>query len=259
MTAQAERTGTAATGATTALVRAELLKLTSVRTPRWVLLAQVALLALAASGAVVSGALTAQDLARPDGLRRLLEHGGVVGILSLAVGITLSAGEFRHGTAVDTFLTEPRRVRATVSKLLAGLVAGLVAGVVVATATLAIGAFWCRERGVTMDWSVAWRSGAGVLGWQALYTVIGVALGAVVRAQATAVVAAVVWLFVAETAIAQLADPVGRWLPATAAAALGNAPDGGLLPQAGGGLVLLAWTLAAGVTAAVVTARRDLT
>lgn len=242
----------------TGLVRAELAKLTTVRTPRWVLLAQVVLLSMAASGAVVSGALGADELARPDGLRRLLEHGGVVAVLSLAVGITLSAGEYRHGTVVDTFLTEPRRARVVAAQLTAGLLAGLVAGVVVAAATLALGVAWCRAEGVGLDWSVGWRSGAGVLAWQALYTVIGVALGAVVRAQAAAVVVAVAWIFVAETAVSQLADPVGRWLPATAASALGNAPDDGLLPQPGGGLVLVAWTAVAAAGAVALTARRDL-
>lgn len=241
----------------TALIRSELAKLATLRTPRWVLLAQVALLAMAASGAVVSGALTASKLATGDGLRQLLEHGGVVAIMSLAVGITLSAGEFRHGTVVDTFLTEPRRERVVAAKLAAGALAGLVVGVVVAGATLAIGAAWCSAKGVDMNWSIGWRSGVGVVLWQALYLVIGVAIGAIVRAQAAAVVAAVAWLSVAEAALSQLVSPVGRWLPATAATALGYAPDDRLLSQLGGGLVLAGWTALAGLVAVVVTTRRD--
>ena len=240
------------------LIRAELAKLTTVRAPRWVLLGQVALLALATSGAVASGVLSPAKMASGEGLRRLLEHGGVVAIMSLAVGITLSAGEFRHGTVIDTFLTEPRRERATVAKLAAGLLAGLGVGVTVAAATVAIAAGWCAAKDVTMDWSVAWRSAVGITLWQALYTVIGVALGAMVRAQAAAVVVAVAWLFVVETALSQLLSQVGRWLPATAASALGNAPDAGLLPQVGGGLVLAGWAALAGVAAVALTARRDL-
>ena len=241
-----------------ALIRAELGKLTTVRTPRWVLLAQVGLLAMAASGAVVSGSLSTRRLATTDGQRLLLEHGGVVAILSLAVGVTLSAGEFRHGTVIDTYLTEPRRERVVVAQLAAGLVAGLVAGIAAAATAVGVTWAWCGARGVGLDAAVAARSAAGVLLWQALYTVLGVALGAVVRAQAAAIVAAVVWLFVAETAVSQLAGPVGRWLPATAASALGNAPDGGLLPQAGGGLVLAGWAVVAGLGAVAFTRRRDL-
>jgi len=242
----------------TGLIRAELAKLTTVRAPRWVLLAQVALLAMAASGAVVSGVLSPEKMASGEGLRRLLEHGGVVAIMSLAVGITLSAGEFRHGTVIDTFLTEPRRERVTAAKLVAGLLAGLLVGAIIAAATVGIAAGWCAAKGVTMDWSVAWRSAVGITLWQALYTVIGVALGALIRAQSAAVVVAVAWLFVAETALSQLLTAVGRWLPATAASALGNAPDAGLLTQAGGGLVLAGWTALAAAAAVVVTARRDL-
>ena len=240
------------------LLRSELLKLTSVRTPRWVLVGQVALLVLAASGAVVSGALDPANLAGGVGLRRLLEHGGIVAIMSLAVWITLSAGEFRHGTAIDTFLSEPRRERVVAAKLGAGLLAGLAVGVVVAAATVGVAAAWCGVKDVDLDPAVTWRSAVGVTLWQASYTVIGVALGSLVRAQAAAVVVAVAWLTIAETAIAQLVSSVGRWLPATAATALGNAPDDGLLTQLGGGLVLAGWTAAAALAAVVVTARRDL-
>jgi ABC-2 type transport system permease protein len=242
----------------TALIRAEIAKFTSVRTPRWVLLAQVVLLAMAASGAVVSGGLPARKLATVEGQRLLLEHGGIVAILSLAVGITLSAGEFRHGTVIDTFLTEPRRERVIAAKLAAGGLAGLVVGGIVAASTVGIAAAWCAAKDVGLDWSVVWRSAIGITFWQALYTVIGVALGAMIRAQSAAVVAAITWLFVAETAVAQLLSSVGRWLPATAAKALGNAPDAGLLSQLGGGLVLAGWTAVAMLGAFALTRLRDL-
>lgn len=238
-----------------ALVRSEIAKLTTVRAPRWILLAQVALLVMAASGAVVAGGL---DLTTTVGLSRLLEHGGVVAILSLIVGITVSAGEFRHGTVVDTFLTEPRRERVVVAKLVTGALAGLVAGVVVALADVAIAVVWCAVKDVSLDWSLTGRSAVGVALWQTLYTVLGVAVGAMVRAQAAAIVSAVIWLFVAETALGQLADSIAKWLPATAATALGNAPEDGLLSQVGGGLTLTVWALAAGLGAVVLTRRRDL-
>jgi ABC-2 type transport system permease protein len=242
----------------TGLIRAELAKLTTVRTPRWVLLAQVVLLVMAASGTMVSGALPPERLAEESVLRTLLVHGGVVAVFSLAVGITLSAGEFRHGTVVDTFLTEPRRERVMAAKLAAGLLAGLIAGTVVTVATIGLGVAWCAAKSVEFDWSVGWRSSVGILVWQALYTVIGVAIGAMIRAQSAAVITAVAWLYVAETALAQLVSPVARWLPATAATALGYAPGDALLSQAGGGLVLAGWTALAAAGALVLTARRDL-
>jgi len=87
--------------------------------------------------------------------------------------------------------------------------------------------------------------------------VIGVAVGSLIRAQAAAIVTAVVWIFVAETALSGLVVSLGRWLPATAARTLGNAPDAGLLPQLGAGVVLLGWAAVAAVGAAAVTMRRD--
>lgn len=239
------------------LIKAELVKLVTVRTPRWVLLAQSLLLAMAASGAVVSGALAAEVMATEQGMRTFLAHGGVVAILSLAVGVTMSAGEFRHGTNVDTFLTTPRRGAVVLAKLGAGALAGLVAGIVVAVVVLLLALAWYGTKDVALDAVVVARSLAGVILWQVLYTVLGVALGAVVRAQTAAVVTAVVWLFVAETALSQLLTSVGRWLPATAAAALGYAPGEGYLPQIGAGFVLVGWTTLAGAAAVLTTRRRD--
>ncbi|NMM29571.1 MAG: ABC transporter permease, partial [Cellulomonas sp.] len=82
--------------------------------------------------------------------------------------------------------------------------------------------------------------------------------GAIVRAQATAMVAAIAWIFIVETAIAGLVVSLGRWLPATAARALGNAPDAGLLPQVGAAAVLLGWAVVLSAGAIGATARRDL-
>ncbi len=242
----------------TALIRSELLKLFTVRAPRWIVLAQIPLFAMAASGAIVSGAISTHDLATEDGQRLLLSHGGVGAILSLCLGITLSAGEFRHGTVVDTFLSEPRRDRVIAAKLTAAGMVGLAIGVIIAAATLVVGLIWCVAKDVTLDWSVAGRSAIGIVAWQALFTVIGAALGAMIRAQGAAIAASVAWLFIAETALGQLISSIARWLPASAASATGNAPADWLLPQACGGLVLLGWTLAAAAGAVFLTRRRDL-
>jgi ABC-type transport system involved in multi-copper enzyme maturation permease subunit len=244
-----------------ALIASELTKLTTTRTPRWLLVGQAALVAMALSGAVASGSLSTAQLATDPGLRTLLEHGGVAAIISLALGITISAGEYRHGTIVDSLLTEPRRVRLVVGKLAAGLLIGLLVGVVIAGVTVGVSAAWYAVKDLPAGTGPATvlRSTAGIVLWQTLYLTLGVGLGAAVRAQAAAIVAAVAWLSVAEVAVAQLLTPVGRWLPATAARALGYDPDPALLSQVGGGLVLAVWTVLAGVAAVAVTLRRDVT
>lgn len=249
------------TSSTRGLVSAELTKLATTRAARWIIIAAALLVALAMSGAVASGGIPLSMLATDAGLRTVLEHGGLTAILPLVVGILISAGEYQHGTVVDTFLTEPRRTRVIGAKLLSGALVGAAAGIGCAAATAMTAAIWYAAKDVPLNLGsdVVLRSLGGIVAWQTLYTVIGVAVGAIVRAQAAAIVAVVAWVFIAETALSGLVVSLGRWLPATAARALGNAPDAGLLPQADAGLVLLAWVAAASVGAVVATARRDVT
>lgn len=249
------------TTSTRPLVSAELTKLATTRAARWIIIAAALLVALAISGAVASGGVPLSTLGTDAGLRTVLEHGGLTAILPLVVGILISAGEYQHGTVVDTFLTEPRRTLVIGAKLLSGALVGAVAGIGCATVTAMTAAIWYAAKDVPLALGspVVLASLGGIVAWQTLYTVIGVAVGAIVRAQAAAIVAVVAWVFIAETALSGLVVSLGRWLPATAARALGNAPDAGLLPQAGAGLVLLAWVAAASIGAVAATARRDVT
>ena len=242
------------------LVAAEILKLSTTRAARWVLAVGGLLVALAMSGAIASGGVPLASLGTDDGLRTVMEHGGLPAILPLILGVLMTAGEYRHGTAVDTFLTEPRRARAVLAQLTAGALVGLASGVICAVVAAVTAALWYAAKDVPLSLGspLAVRSLVGIVAWQALYTVIGVAVGAVVRAQATAMVAVIAWIFIVETAIAGLVVSLGRWLPATAARALGNAPDAGLLPQVGAAAVLLGWAVVLSAGAIGATARRDL-
>lgn len=240
---------------------AELLKLTTTRAARWIVLGAALLCALAISGIVASGAVSQGQLSTDSGLRTVLTHGGLGSILSLILGILISAGEYQHGTVVDTFLTEPRRSRVIGAKLLAGGIVGIVAGVACAATTATTVSAWYAAKNVPLDLgsTVVVRSLVGIVLWQTLYAMLGVCVGALVRAQAVAIVSVLVWLVVVETAIAGLVMSLGRWLPATAASTLGNAPGTGLLPQVGAGVVLLGWVTLAAVGALVNTSRRDVT
>ena len=120
-------------------------------------------------------------------------------------------------------------------------------------------AAWYAAKGVSFHAgsSAVVRTSIGVIGWHTAYAVIGVALGALVRSQAAAIVVAVGWIFLAETGVAGLAVGLGRWLPATAARALGDDPGSGLLPQVGAAAVLAGWAAAICVGATIATKRRD--
>lgn len=245
------------------LVASELAKLTTTRAARWLIVSAALLAALAISG-VVAGGVAQDELATETGLRTVLGHGGLGALLVLVLGILASAGEFRHGTVVDTFLTEPRRTRVVGAKLLTGALVGVATGLLLALTTATTTGIWYAAKDVPLDLASApvVRSLVGIVLWAALYAAIGVAFGSIIHTPAAAIVSIVVWLFVVETAISGLVSEVGRWLPATAAATLGYAPGfpgEPLLPQAGAGVVLLGWAGLATVGALLATTRRDVT
>src|ERR1700729_3060480 len=96
-----------------ALVRAEFRKLTTVRGP-WLLLAAGPLLVVAGvSGLVVSGG----NVHDPAVQSTALAHVGLAAIFTLIFGILAVAGEYRHGTVTDTYLSFPDRGRLATAKL----------------------------------------------------------------------------------------------------------------------------------------------
>lgn len=240
------------------LLRSEVLKLTSSRTARWLIGSEVLLVALLLAGALVSGSFSAATLRTDGGYRRLLEHGGLTTLLSLVLGVLIGANEFRHHTITDTFLSAPRRDGVVVAKLGAAAVVGLVGGVVSAAVVVATAAWWYARLGMAMPVDATLVRGlAGLAGWHIAYALLGVALGLLLRSPAAAIVVGVVWISIAETALAQIVVQLGRWLPATACRALGGDPEPGLLPQGVAALVLLAWAATFAAVAAIVIRRRD--
>jgi hypothetical protein len=99
----------------------------------------------------------------------------------------------------------------------------------------------------------------------ALWTVLGGALGALLRNQTATVVVAFLWFFYAEWLLIAMVPAVGRWTPSGAAKALsGWTRDalpvaGDLLPMWAGGLLFLAYALTAAGLAVLTTTRRDVT
>ena len=245
------------------LISAEALKLTSTRAPRWVAASAVGMTVLALSGAVAAGGIPEETMRTAVGLRMVLGHGGLAAILALVLGVLSTAGEHRHGTVVDTLLSEPHRGRVLAAKVATLSVVGAAMGVVVAAAAWLGTVAWYAGKGIDLPLglgdSTTLKTLAGIVGWNALYAVLGVALGTIIRTPAGAIVTAILWLYVLETAVAGLIPDVAKWLPAMAALALGNAHGSELLGQAAGGAVLLGWTAVAVAGAYVSTTRRDVT
>src|SRR3954468_7361079 len=101
------------------LLRAELLKLVTVRTT-WIVLA-IGMLGEALFAGLVSGLTAREDLALVD-IGDIERGTGLLMIMMLVLGVMTITNEFRHGTASTTFLAAPRRHPVMTAKLGAMLI-----------------------------------------------------------------------------------------------------------------------------------------
>ncbi len=243
------------------MIHSELRKLRTVRGP-WLLLAAGPLLIVAGiTGLVQSGG----NLHDPATQSKALAHVALAALFTLIFGILAVAGEYRHATVTDTFLSFPDRGRVIVAKLVAYGSAGAVAGLISAAVAVAVTAAWWAAKGGSFQLSAAgsWRTLGGGVAVNIAFAAIGVGVGALVRNLAAAIAAALAWVALVEGIAGQLLGAgLARWLPFYASEALGRANATGtarLLPQWGGGLMLAGYAAAFAVAAVVTTLRRDVT
>lgn len=241
----------------TSLVAAEWLKLRTTRLLLGILTSSVVISSAAVAGVVLSG--DAVGLESPRGIERVFSVTGAGAVLVLVAGIVISSGEYRHGTAIDTFLTTPQRHRVIEAKLVAGAGIGLVIGAITATASVVVAnALYPFENATfpTRSFDV-WLALLGTIVYTTLFAVLGVALGALIRNQVLAVAGALAWLGVVEHTLVNLAPAVGRWLPAGAGQAIVRTPIDGLLSPIAGATVLAAYVAAIAVVGIRTEAVRD--
>jgi ABC-2 type transport system permease protein len=245
-----------------ATMRSEFGKLSTVRAP-WLLLAAGPLVVLAGVTGLVQSGGNVHD---PATQVTALTHVGLAAVFTLLFGILAVAGEYRHGTVTDTFLSFPGR-RAVIAAKLAvyGLIGGL-AGVVSSLVAVAATAAWWAAKGGSFQLSsaAAWRTLGGGVAVSVAFALIGVGLGALIRNLVAAVAAALAWIALVEGIAGQLLGTgLARWLPFSASESLDRATltasAARLLPQWGGGLVLLGYAAAFAVAAVLTTLNRDVT
>jgi ABC-2 type transport system permease protein len=241
------------------LIRAEVLKLRTVRGP-WLLLATGPLLVIAGiSGLVVSGG----DLHDPATQAKAVAHVGLTAIFALAFGILAVAGEYRHRTITDTYLSTPARGRVIGAKLIVYALIGALGSLVSALVALGVTAAWWSAKGAPFAWGDMgmWTTIGGGIAWNAAFAAMGVGLGALIRNLTAAVAAALAWIALVEGIVGQLIGNLARWLPFYAGQALGAGGkpmlSQALLPRWGATLVLAAYTAAFAVAAVATSIRRD--
>ncbi len=249
------------------LIRAEWLKLRTIWMGLFMLAGAVGYTILQ----VVATMLTAGrvqgtfELSSSAGVRTVLGSPTRGFVFIAVLGILAMAGEFRHQTATATFLISPNRGRAVTAKLLLYALVGLAFAAVAVAVTLAIALPWLALEHVHVAGfgHEVLLIVVGLLVSGALYGVLGVGVGALIRNQVAAVVAAVLWMTLADALLVGLVPVVGRWTPGGALAALSRAPvargSTEYLPLWAGGLLLAAYGVALAVAGTRFVIRRDVT
>jgi ABC-2 type transport system permease protein len=241
-----------------AQLRSELLKARTTRTAAGLLLCAVALTLL---GVFVEGlSSTVAELARAKQQRLLLGAGSSgAGFFATFAGLVAVTAEFRYGTIRPTLLAEPRRRVVLAAKLAAAVPVGVVFAAVCLGLSFAAGFAILAARGVDVAPTTADLAGLalGAVAATALGAMLGVAVGALIRNQLGAVLVVVAYAFLVDAVVFAAVPSVGRFLPGKAGDALSGRPVDHLLSQAGGGAVLVAWTIALVALAAVRTGRSD--
>lgn len=250
----------------TALVRAELRKLTTTKLWLWMLVLGLAMVGATTSAAIAFAEPGPLGLDTAAGQSTVFAQGTATLVVVGILGIIAVTGEFAHQTATATFLATPRRGRVIAAKLATYALAGLGYAAACTVVVLAVALPWLAAKDVEVVLSGAdlARTLGGVAVEVALYAVLGVAVGCLVRNQIAAIVGFVVYIFVVGPILSgvKATSEVAQYLPYQAGNALGRltaSVDAAMLGQTAGGLVLLAWAVALAAVGTRVAIRRDIT
>jgi ABC-type transport system involved in multi-copper enzyme maturation permease subunit len=214
----------------TTLIRMELLKLRTTRLSYGLFLAAAGLtLGFALLEASRAGTSAVAPLSTAAGLNAVITGGTLALLLATLLGVTVSSGEFRHGTATATYLAVPQRNRVLAAKCVAAACAGAIFGFAGWLIATGVGLGFVASHGYSEPIGVATmaRYAAGHILAGALLAAIGVGVGSLVRSQLAAVVGVLVWAVIIESVLGNLFNVVQPYLPYTAATTLAGSTLGG--------------------------------
>jgi ABC-type transport system involved in multi-copper enzyme maturation permease subunit len=242
----------------TGQLRAELLKQRSTQTTFFLFLAMVGLVALASALHVL--APSPSSLASLKHQLQVFEVGTRVGMLFAAlVGAMAITAEIRYGTIRPTFLVTPSRGPVLAAKLavgaLAGILLGLVAeGLMAGATTVALSARGIDNQLTSNDYLQLLAGGTAAA---ALWALIGLGVGALVRNQVATLVGLCAWMLLIENLLLPFVPDAGRFTPGAAGLALAGSVADKLLTPAPAALVLILFALASAAGGWLATLRRD--
>jgi ABC-2 type transport system permease protein len=237
------------------LLRSEWIKLRSIRTT-WTMIG-IGLLCEALFAGLLVGLASFGDIGN---IEDIVTGTGLLMVMMLVLGALIITNEFRHGTASSTFLVSPRRWPVMAAKLAIAIVIGILAGLlfVAVNGGLALSLYSSRGGSLPPAGDLA-EIYAGVVISFALLCVFGLGVGAIVRNQVGAIIAAIAFFFVLSGLPELLPGSIGEYFPGQTVGTLhGHVEGDGNLTQVEGGLVLAAWAAALLAIGTVLVSRRDL-
>ncbi len=221
-----------------ALLRSELLKVRSTRLWWGLLLGVVVYTAIQAGVSAGfagvepgAGQPATPGLDTDEAIRSIYATGAFAGayLFALVIGVTGMTAEHRYQTATPTFLATPRRARVVVAKAVAHVAVGAVYGVVAVLTALVVGGAVVLMRGHDLGLAAdgLWRAIALAVVAVAIWAVVGLGIGTLIRNQIAAILIAVFIAFLVEPllglALSYLdLDAISRFLPSSASSAMTN-------------------------------------
>lgn len=191
----------------------------------------------------------------------------VTGLMLGVVGAAGVTSEYGFGTIRVTFAATPRRSRVVVGKAVVTVVLAAAVQLLVVATSFPVGALVFESRGAPVDFAdqlgEVMPALVGVVVFAAILSLLGLAVGLVVRATPAAVALLVLWPLIIENIIGALLLAAGfdgalDWLPYSAgfrlaAVDLGDQSLGRVL----GGVYFAGWTVVVLVVGSVLANRRD--
>jgi ABC-2 type transport system permease protein len=240
-------------------IRSEWLKLWTTRTT-WSLLGGMLALIGLLSFLALESAPSAAFQAGLGGVPVWLVVLGVLPIFVIVLAIRAYTDEERHGSIVPTLLATPQRRRVLGAKAIVLAVAGVGFGLAASGVGVGLTVAWLGANGLAS--AVAPGAVVGLVArigaTAALWSVLGVGIGAAVRHQVASIVGALAWVLAVENMLDTALPDVARFLPSHVSnAAAGFSTGSGAVRPVVGAVVLAGWAAASVVIADRLTAHRD--
>lgn len=248
----------------TRLIRAEVLKLRTTQVWFWLLLATVGVAALFVIGPLASNGITrAADV--PD----IFVASSNAYLLVFVLGVLGVTTEFRYQTITPTLLQTPSRWTLVTAKMITYAVVGAVYAAAAVIVQLIVAVPWLAAKHIHVDYGSGpiLHDIIGIFAVLALFGIVGLGIGALLKNQIVAVVMGVIFLLVLQNILVAIPGvrSVFPYLPGGGVDAImltGSDRTVGvvtLLPTWGGVVVLLLWAFVPALVGAAYTLNRDIT